>query len=200
MRTKTVCIREGCGSVFATVTNKQFCSAECKKLHNAPVRACLGCGEEFHPTTTQLYCTPACRQRAATTVTEKRCPRCDTVKPVSAFYGANPERIQGWCAVCSKANLRARRHFYLYGVEERELRRRLEEDQEGKCAICGKELNWDLNRGPLRPATDHIDVDGAPVVRGILCFGCNISLGHFNEDPSLIRRAADYVETLGAVL
>lgn len=31
-------------------------------------------------------------------------------------------------------------------------------------------------------------------VRGVLCTNCNVGLGHFKENPALLRRAADYLE------
>jgi len=59
--------------------------------------------------------------------------------------------------------------------------------QKWGCAICGAEepgrnRNWH---------TDHSHHTG--LVRGILCAGCNVGLGHFRDDPTLLMAAASYV-------
>lgn len=61
------------------------------------------------------------------------------------------------------------------------------ESQEGKCAICKEQLL--PGRGQH---VDHNHETGA--IRGILCNGCNIGLGHFRDDPELLRFAATYLE------
>jgi hypothetical protein len=43
------------------------------------------------------------------------------------------------------------------------------------------------------PERFHIDHDHTTGrVRGLLCPGCNLALGHF-DDPEILRRALDYV-------
>ena len=53
----------------------------------------------------------------------------------------------------------------------------------GICPLCR-----------TRPAkvVDHDHSTGK--VRGVLCHGCNASLGHFLDDPTILRRAALYLE------
>lgn len=57
------------------------------------------------------------------------------------------------------------------------------------CAICGKpgiEGRW----GNL-----HIDHDhDTGRVRGALCHNCNVGIGHFKNDPELLRAAIRYLE------
>lgn len=66
--------------------------------------------------------------------------------------------------------------------------------QGNRCKIC-REL-FDLNaRGVLRPHIDHMH--GTKVVRGMLCKECNLGIGLLQDDPKVIRQAADYVETKG---
>ncbi len=53
--------------------------------------------------------------------------------------------------------------------------------QEGKCLICEE------------PATcvDHNHTTNA--IRGLLCIKCNAGIGQFNENPTLLRKAAEYI-------
>ncbi len=59
----------------------------------------------------------------------------------------------------------------------------------GGCDICGRTEvagRWGNNM--------HIDHDHETgKVRGVLCHGCNVSLGHFDDDPVLLQRAVDYL-------
>ncbi|MFD0690363.1 endonuclease VII domain-containing protein [Actinomadura fibrosa] len=68
-----------------------------------------------------------------------------------------------------------------YGLEEADVRRLLDA-QGGLCAVC-----WDV------PA-EHVDHDHATgAVRGIACGACNTGMGQLGDDPTSLRRAADYL-------
>jgi hypothetical protein len=54
------------------------------------------------------------------------------------------------------------------------------------CIICGKEAT------DQQLAVDHDHRTGH--VRGALCANCNLGLGHFKDDPTLLRLAARYLE------
>jgi hypothetical protein len=58
-------------------------------------------------------------------------------------------------------------------------RTELRNKQNGKCLICAERSAADL---------DHNWATGA--VRGYLCHGCNVMIGHRREDASLLRRLA----------
>jgi hypothetical protein len=60
----------------------------------------------------------------------------------------------------------------------------LVEAQTGLCAVCRQKPAVQVNH-------DHM----TGKVRGILCDGCNGGLGAFNEDPELLERAAQYLES-----
>ena len=63
------------------------------------------------------------------------------------------------------------------------------ESQKGLCAVCGNpELSFN---GRRRLAVDHDHVSGK--IRGLLCFKCNRAIGGFNDDPSLLTKAANYL-------
>lgn len=63
----------------------------------------------------------------------------------------------------------------------------MHEAQGGRCAICGTD---DPPQGRLY--VDHCHTNGH--VRALLCINCNHGLGHFRDDPVLLRAAADYLE------
>lgn len=72
------------------------------------------------------------------------------------------------------------------------------EAQGGGCAICSREpgaraLAVDHDHGccPTRPTC-------GTCVRGLLCMNCNVGLGHFDEDPELLDRAAKHL--VGALI
>lgn len=52
--------------------------------------------------------------------------------------------------------------------------------QVGRCGLCTAPM--------LNPCIDHDHSTGA--VRGLLCFSCNIALGHLRDDPQLCEQAA----------
>ena len=58
------------------------------------------------------------------------------------------------------------------------------------CAICGTDTAG--GRAGRRMHMDH-DHD-TDAVRGILCKDCNVGLGSFKDNPTLLRRAAAYAE------
>lgn len=58
--------------------------------------------------------------------------------------------------------------------------------QEGRCAIC---RIFDAKRFL---AVDHAHLSGR--IRGLLCTRCNVGLGMFQDNPELLRQAAQYLE------
>lgn len=59
--------------------------------------------------------------------------------------------------------------------------------QGSRCAICGKTPE-DNGR---RLAVDHDHNTGE--IRGLLCVSCNMGLGKFGDDPTLIAKAIAYL-------
>jgi hypothetical protein len=61
--------------------------------------------------------------------------------------------------------------------------------QDGRCSICGIDTPGDKHK---HFAVDHDHKTGK--VRSLLCSRCNCGIGHLNDDPVLIRKAAEYIE------
>ena len=58
--------------------------------------------------------------------------------------------------------------------------------QDSVCAICSG-----VNANGRRLSVDHHHTTG--VVRALLCFACNVAIGHMRDDPDLLRLAAAYL-------
>lgn len=141
----------------------------------------------------------------------KQCRRCEIIKPEGEFSKrtASPDGLNYICKQCvievrAEKKERERRHKVYqdalkadarkdanlqrhYGMSLEDYHTRLSE-QGDRCAICGRD-----QEGFVRAfAVDHDHVTGR--VRGILCPDCNRGLGGFQDNPNLLRRAADYLE------
>lgn len=75
------------------------------------------------------------------------------------------------------------RYYYnkYHGISVEELEM-MKESQAGKCAICTAPIH----------VVDHDHSTGK--IRAMLCFKCNIVLGHMDDSPALLRSAAEYLE------
>lgn len=126
------------------------------------------------------------RVRADVVVPEgmKYCNDCENVQPVDDFRenrhlktGRSP-----YCRTCHAKRDAAHHLRKHYGLTPEEFEA-LVAAQRGSCAIC-----------ETRPAVhvDHDHLTGS--VRGVLCFPCNVALGHLKDDPLLFRKASAYLE------
>ncbi|MDE1766548.1 MAG: endonuclease VII domain-containing protein [Thaumarchaeota archaeon] len=68
----------------------------------------------------------------------------------------------------------------------KETLRDLYEKQNGICAIC---FRSGTDKGGLVLDHDH----KTNKIRGLLCYNCNIGLGHFKDDPALLELAKQYL-------
>ncbi len=136
----------------------------------------------------------------------KRCLMCGERKPLEEFYsirtGRPKHRRMSYCKPCSivrtsaylqtpkgKVKARINKLKLTFGITLRRYNGILE-TQHGCCAICGSSESG-------RKDTSHLSVDHdheTGKVRGLLCSNCNSALGHFKDDPEVIRKAADYLE------
>lgn len=72
-----------------------------------------------------------------------------------------------------------------YGISLEDYRR-VELEQDGKCAVCRRPPN---GHGALHVDHDH----DSGHVRGLLCFSCNYAIGAFKDSPTMLQRAIDYL-------
>lgn len=112
----------------------------------------------------------------------KKCHKCGIVKSGKEFARsrAREDGLQVYCKECRRAMDLER----LYGCTINEYEKRLE-SQSGVCAICSKESGRNL-------AVDHCH--NTSNIRGLLCDRCNQGLGYFNDNPQILRAAAQYLE------
>lgn len=80
-----------------------------------------------------------------------------------------------------------------YGITTEDYDRMLAE-QGGGCAVCGATPTEQKAKYRTFLHVDHCHDTGA--VRGLLCGEHNLLIGRFNDDPALLRKAADYIERL----
>lgn len=107
----------------------------------------------------------------------------DTYKRITKKYrDADPDRIRD-------NNLRNK---YGIGLDDYNI---LLAKQNGVCAICRRpERMKNGKSGKVSPlAVDHCHTTGT--VRGLLCFSCNVALGKFNDDHTLVKQALNYLLT-----
>jgi len=92
----------------------------------------------------------------------------------------NRENKERRKVIIQKNNYKKR---YGLSVEQKQA---LIDGQEGKCAICQKELT----------ITHDVCVDhchSTNIIRGILCRKCNLGIGHLNDSIEILKSALKYL-------
>jgi hypothetical protein len=112
------------------------------------------------------------------------CPTCQ--QPVAhEDYVRNTRTTSGFgseCKACHRETSSASYFYRRYGLTKRELLV-LRAAQDDRCAICGESEPQHL---------DHDHETGH--IRQLLCQRCNQGLGLLQDDPDVLRAAAQYVE------
>lgn len=149
-----------------------------------PTAWCKGCYREWH------------RERYTPKDGADDAPRACSV--CGASYRPKARRPSKFCSAKCKAIDRkesgAERAAHLmrkFGITPDEYDAMLVR-QNGGCAICGCRPDEQAARYTTFLHVDHDHVTGR--VRGLLCAEHNLLLGRFNDDPALLRRAAEYLE------
>jgi len=123
------------------------------------------------------------RQRPDVPASHKFCPSCARIKPHSDWH-RNSSSSDGWasyCKPCRKAQGHAQHLKRTFGLTP-EVLAQIIDAQDGCCAIC-------RSRPPKHVDHDH----RTGTVRGILCGPCNMGLGQYRDDPTLLHAAARYL-------
>ena len=117
------------------------------------------------------------------------CRGCSEVKPISKFR-KNKGCSDGITHQCKDCHYIAQRNGELrrnFGISYAEYLVMLDA-QQGRCAICAVRQE-DLSKAF---AVDHCHSSGK--IRGLLCWRCNSSIGRFEEDVNLLKRAIEYLQ------
>lgn len=203
------CLQCG-GSLAGRRPNTVYCSREHAEAHRAAqrhetmlerfaARRCVVCDGPIESMSGKAEtCSPECSQRMRNMRRQEA--RRAAAPPITCPCGKSVEGRRLGARYCSDtcknregaARWRERApdymRGYLYGMAAGDFDRMLAE-QGGGCAIC-RTREWPGHGN--RPHVDHDHATGA--VRGILCGSCNQGLGRFNDDPTRLRAAADYLE------
>jgi hypothetical protein len=134
------------------------------------------------------WCCKSCVREKATKWAKKNPERY--AKRVAAWHAANPGKVKAHRQKSyAKGEWRERWYMKSYGLTVAQVDEMIQ-GQEGRCYICGTDKPE--GRSNTRLMVDHDHNTGR--VRRMLCAKCNTGLGSFREDPSLLRKAAGYLE------
>lgn len=120
-------------------------------------------------------------------------PKEQKAKHAKTYYERNKEKVKVRNAKYRELNKEQRKIVDFNSHLKRKYNITLDEwndlfeKQSGCCAICRKHQS----EVPKKFSVDHCHKTGR--VRGLLCFDCNTSLGKFNDDINLLRKAIDYL-------
>lgn len=138
-----------------------------------------------------------------------KCNKCCEVKLLDNFYRDRKSKTgrRLSCKECDfkkkeQSDKEGKRKAYVYNQDSERWRRvkstynltrteyfNILSEQQGKCAIC--------KEGQLYKTIDHLFIDHCHTtkkIRGLLCHRCNVALGLFRDDISLLSRAIKYLE------
>ena len=130
----------------------------------------------------------------------KRCPKCEETKDETqwSFKDKEHKTFSSYCKDCDRVRktLYAREKFknpekrkkknhrqrlWKYGIDETIFSSLMDKAQ-GKCEICEDTSNLVI---------DHCH--DSKEVRGILCWSCNVALGHFKDSEKKLNSALEYL-------
>lgn len=133
-------------------------------------------------------------------VTEKVCKTCGIAHSLDQYQKdvTKKDGLRPYCKSCtsarrkellSKETIRQRNLEKNFGKGVLDIYDKLFKEQQGRCAVCGSPENGRYKHLSI----DHDHSNGR--IRGLLCNNCNRGLGLLKDNPEVLRKAAEYVET-----
>lgn len=127
------------------------------------------------------------------------CRQCKVDKPSGDYYWKSNGRVAygqdcrdclkvKWATPEWKDRQRDNNLKRLYGISAKEYDALLEK-QNGVCAICKQESDATGKNSKLHVDHDH----STEMVRGLVCYRCNIAMGFLSEDWDRIYKILDYL-------
>ena len=197
------CRQCGVALELTAVGQRRYCSTSCTQRSKQVERvaeSCKGCGSAFERAkgAPQKFCTPECR-RLSRFKASANCKACgsDFTRSLKEAQSNNRGRWHsgGRSKYCSDGCADDGRVLNRYGITVA-VRNRLLVEQNGGCAICGTSEPGGM--GGWHTDHDHSCCGGdkscGKCVRGLLCQRCNVGLGLFRDDRTLLRTAAVYLD------
>jgi hypothetical protein len=132
-----------------------------------------------------------------------RCTKCRETKSYNAFSFKNV-RVRSQCKKCavltSTESISRRKVRDLEGYNKAKARQKRSEVHR-KLGInindFGEKQNWECGICKMsikeKPYVDHCHT--TKKVRGLLCFHCNVGIGHFRDSIEFLEKAIEYLKT-----
>lgn len=171
-------------------------------MHGEVERPCKNCEQTYIARSSKsLFCCKDCMLKwnyAHLPTGERQCNHCKQSRPINHFRLMTNYGLYDWkCKSCKFTLLpikekkrrqeKLRNSWYqrTYGVEIEDYERMYKE-QKGLCKICKRP------EAKRRLSIDHCHVSRE--VRGLLCQSCNLGLGAFKDNGSLLIAAIKYLK------
>jgi len=136
-------------------------------------------------------------------VESKRCGKCEVVKEAKEFgIDRRWNKLRSYCKSCCRLKEREYRKQNPEKIRASNIRSTYKVSMEeayrlmsvSNCNICDVELTKSIQhvRCKTDQVIDHCHTTGR--VRGVLCSGCNLALGHAKDDPRVLNSMINYLK------
>lgn len=188
------------GQVFGRLTVIEYVGADAGG--NAMWRCRCECGKERPIRATSLKDKRHPTQSCGCIRILTHCPRGHEFTPENSYIGPDKNKR---CRICkaegakqryidNRDNMRAYLREWNLKTKgwTQETFDNVFKEQEGKCYICSRVLVIGI-MGANMACADHVHSD-PPRSRALLCNNCNAGIGVMQDNPALLRMAAEYIE------